>query len=347
MRWPQGAGARGGAGAPAPAVPAAAAPTETARHLLGLPEDVELEEVELLALSWFPHARWQVRPAPLSAGVLRLSPLTTVAGPYATPAGRLPDDTSCVLDVVTARHREGPPHPGTTDRDGIGRCFPLGLPAGPEAEVARWLVAVARRLRGSVLVDGRHVAVPDPEASVDLTVYTDVWLDPSAALAVVREIEPGARPAGQGADWAGPPDGIAARDLSAAGGMTLDQRRAVQEAAEHRDLEVLSAGVVLDGYGVEVDLGRSGVVHVEVAGEGLPPVSLQGLPWARTGAVAYRVRWLPEDDRALHLEHVGPELAAARAHAAALIVELARALHAAVGGEIADDADFLIDPEGL
>lgn len=359
--------------APLPLLPAvtAAAPLDRARHLLGLPAETLPDEVETLAASRFPGARWDVAPTdvdllappvrwarPGEPGVLRLTESTVLVGPYA-PGFRdgfgagLPDGIEYVFDVSCARARGEGPYPGGGDRDGLGRAFPVGLPVGEEGVVVDWLVAAARRLSGAVRLDlggavsPDVVVVPDPDANVDLTVYSDVWLEPEAAQALVRGVEPGAYLATDGLAWDGPtgqsydPVALGIRDL------TPDQLRTVQSRADDVDMAALSEPMTLDGYGVVVELGVDGVVVVEVGSEQVMPVVLQGLPWTAGGTLTYRVRWEPPDLEASQLE--SPPLAhvLSRSRALGVVGRVTAALHGAVGGEIADEDGFLVEPGEL
>ena len=77
------------------------------------------------------------------------------------------------------------------------------------------------------------------------------------------------------------------------------------------------------------------------------PALLRGLPWTSRGVVAYRVHWEPRFVEELEAEKPSFEHRVARSRAAPQVQALARAVHAATGGEIADEADFLVDPEDV
>lgn len=355
---------------PLPPLPAAPTQGHQARHLLALPEDVTVDEVEVLALSRFAGARWDVAPAghdaqvpvgrparPGEPGVLRLSRHSTLTGPFA-PQGTgfdpgLPPGTTAVFDVACPRERGDVPYPGGGDRDGVGRAFPAGLPDREEERVVTWLVAAARRLGGSVRTDltdpagQRVVLTPDPLAATDMSVYSDVWLEPQAAHAVLRGVHPRAVLATEGAAYQGPPQGIAERPLYPGEKMDPELRRAIHAAADDVDIAALQQGMVLDGYGLTVDLGHDGMLAVEIGGDERVPLLLRDLPWTANGAVTYRIRWEPRDLVESQLEQPSMEHRVARKRAAELVAQVARALHQAVGGEIADEAEFLLDPDDL
>jgi len=320
----------------------------------------------VLAASRFVAAAWE-DPAGGPAGrrgraggtpitVLRLSRHSTLLGPYvldrATAAELgLPSGAAQVWLVQTPVERGEAPWPAAGDRDGLGRAFPAGLPDREEGRVVQWLVAVARRLGGAVrTVESAETAptvlVPDPAAAVDLTVWSDIWLEPEAALAVVRQAVPRAR-LDVGRPWAGPPPGTGTVPVVGAEDLDPRERAALHESAEQRDVEALADPEPQSTYGVLADLGLDGMVAVQVSGETDLPQALAGVPWARDGAVAYRVTWEPEDLVELEAEHPSITHRVARGRAAPLVDAVARSLHAAVAGEITDAMGFIVDPADL
>ncbi|GMA24309.1 hypothetical protein GCM10025864_20680 [Luteimicrobium album] len=353
---------------PLPLLPAvtAAAPLDRSRHLLGFASEVLPDEVEALAVSRFPGAHWDVAPEgidlisapgrwarPGEPGVLRLTASTVLVGPYAPQftdgfGTGLPDRTAYVFDVTCARDRGEPPYPGSGDRDGLGRAFPVGLPTGEEGIVVDWLVAAARRLAGAIRVDlGGAVSpdvtlVPDPDANVDLTLFTDVWLEPEAAQTLLRQVEPSAHLATTGVEWAGPPQIAYDPAALGIGELSEDQVRAVQHAADEVDMAFLSQPMTLEGYAVLVDLGPDGVVAVEVGAEPIVPLALEGLPWTAGGALAYHVRWEAPDLEASQREEPPLAHVLSRTRALGVVGEIAAALQHAVGGEVADEDGFLV-----
>ncbi|MCA5892011.1 hypothetical protein LEP48_01430 [Isoptericola sp. NEAU-Y5] len=364
-----------------PPLPRAAAQGHQARHLLAVPADVVVDEVEVLAMSRFVGTRWDVVPADLPGadvpvgrmanpgepGVLRLSRHSTITGPYAPQAAGmdlgLPGGTALVFDVVCPRERWDEPQKYGGDRDGLARAFPAGLPNREEERVAVWLIQAARRLGGSVRFDvagtwdeadgGRrgpgpgHVLTPDPGVAVDLTVYTDVWLDPQAAHRVLQGAHPRVRLATEGKPYQGPPKGLAERPLYPGEPLDDEARRALHARADDFDIDALQAPMVLDAYGLVTDLGVDGSITVEVSGEERLPLLVRDLPWAASGAVCYHVRWDAPDLVESQREFPQPGHVVARKRAADLVGRMAVAIHAATGGEIADEADFLLAPEDL
>lgn len=343
------------------------------RHLLVLPPDVGADEVETLALSRFSRAVWEVEPSTTPPrptggarglrttvpppGVLRLSRLSTLVGPFtldrtATAALGLPASAGLAYVLHAPVERGTPPWPGGGDRDGLGRAFPRGLPVRDEERVIRWLVDVARRLGGAVLVaaaggDRPALLVPDPGAAVDLTVWSDIWLEPEAALAVVRRALPRAYLNLPTMDWAGPPPGTGRHAVPGAESMDERERAELHERADQHDMTVLSAPPPMEGYGALADLDVDGMLAVEVAGETELPVVMQDIAWASEGAVAYRVTWEPADLEDAEAERPGFAHRVARGRASPIVVAVAREVHRAVGGEITDMMGFVVDPADL
>lgn len=340
-------------------------------HLLVLPAGIGPESVEILATSRFPRAAWEAPSAPpqvgaraprLAAppsGVLRLSRLTTLAGPYQVDRGTatelgLPVAAATAYLLDTPTERGNPPWPGAAgDRDGLGRAFPEGLPVRDEARMLEWAIAVARRLAGAVRTaagpGGRApvVLTPDPAAAVDLTVWSDLWLEPDTALAVMRQAIPRAYlnlPAGT---WQGPPSGSGQQRWPGTEPLTDAQRQYLHAEADAYDRAMLAEPAPMDSYGLLADLDLDGFVALEIGGEPTPPPVVAGLPWAAQGAVAYRVRWEPVEEADLEKERAPLAHRVARGRATPLVVAVARAVHAKVGGEVTDMMGFVVDPADL
>lgn len=340
-----------------------------AHHVLVLPSGIGPESVEILATSRFPRAAWEHHATPPQvgaraprlaaqpAGTLRLSRLTTLVGPYQVDRGTatelgLPIGTGSAYVLHGPTERGAPPWAGATgDRDGLARAFPDGLPVRDEARMLDWAIAVARRLAGAVRTaagqDGRApvVLTPDPAAAVDLTVWSDRWLDPDAALAVMRQALPRAYlnlPAGT---WQGPPSDLGRVPGTEA--LTDAQRAYLRAEADAFDRAMLADPAPMDTYGLLADLDLDGFVALEIGGEPSPPPVVAGLPWAANGAVAYRVRWEPVDETELEQERPSLAHRVARGRATPLVVAVARAVHGRVGGEITDMMGFVVDPADL
>ncbi len=306
-------------------------------------------------------------PAPRA---LRLARLSSLAGPYRLDAHDaialgLPASSVMAWVLQAPRERGERPWPGG-DRDGFKRAFPDGLPVREEERVLQWLVAAARRLGGAVRTQTGVVLTPDPDAATDLTVLTDRWLEPADVLAVVQRVQPRAylsvaTPgtwrgptvlAGRGSQGAvgGAPEagGSGLRAALEVHGVTdADERRRLMAEADAFDELTLASPPPAEAFGVLVDLGVDGMLAVEVSAcEQLPPL-MEGLAWTKSGVVSYRVRWEPFEIEQIEQEKPSLPHRVARSRSAPLVASVAKVLQGAVGGEVADEADFLVDPADL
>ena len=189
-------------------------------HLLALPRSrgVARPGIEALATAWFPEAGWVSEPSsgpaerPMAGarfrgvvpddvrrpGVLRLTEGVEVVGPFVVPAPQslALDLASSVAELWAVRvaHRSRDRLPAEVDdRDGLARVFAAGLPDDVELRVLRWMVAAARKVGGTLFVDGAVPLAPEPAAAVDLTLYSAQALTPDAALGSLQTVVPGAR----------------------------------------------------------------------------------------------------------------------------------------------------------
>ncbi|KQY22106.1 hypothetical protein ASD16_15825 [Cellulomonas sp. Root485] len=311
-----------------------------------------------------------VGSATIPTRTLRLARLSTLNGPFRMETGDavslgLPTTATLAYVLVCPRERGEKPYPGG-DRDGLKRAFPHGMPIREEERVLQWMVAAARRLGGSVRTgENGIVLTPDVDSAIDLTVLSDSWLEPAEALAVVQSVLPRARLSEATSTWTGPAAGVG-RDaggrpgwVAEAGGRGLsaalerygvddeaERQRLMDEASAYDEL-MLAVPPVPEAYGVLVDLGHDGTLSVEAGVETALPPLMRDLPWTRDGVVAYRVHWEPPFIEELEAERPSFEHRVARSRAAPLVQAVARVVHAAIGGEIADEADFLVDPEDV
>lgn len=359
---------------PLPEVPAAAGVTPPpGRHLLVLPEGVVPDELDVLASSRFPAARWERPPrvpsgrrasgaargaAPAATpGVLRIGRLSTLTGPFALEPAQLarwglPSDARVAWVVDCPRERAEQPAFGG-DRDGLRRAFGTAGPVREEQRVVQWLVAVARRLGGALRVDSGVVLEPDMDAALDLTVLTDRWVEPGTVLEAARRVSSRATldaPPAPDARRASPEQAgaaLAARDRVGAGVADAEERRRLHAEADAFDAHMRENPPPSEAFGLQVDLGVDGIVVVEVAAEAEVPHVLAAVDWAAGGVVAYRVRWEAPDVEQLESERPSLPHRVARGRAARVVRGVAREVHDEVGGEIADMAGFLVDPADL
>lgn len=223
-------------------------------HVLALPASAD---VAVLARAWFADARWVTEPLDAAAAAAQLKPLSgarfrgmvqeasacegemslapgvVLRGPYPLTAAQtqaldLPSRraSAYAVRVTGAPGRQAPAH-HPDPRDELARAFPRGKPAGVELLVARWLVAAARHARGAVLVDGGGVpVVPDPEAAVNLSLFSAYALPAEQALALLRTVLVQARLAGSTTTLDGPQEYWVRAETPYDGAVTMGFHRA-------------------------------------------------------------------------------------------------------------------------
>jgi hypothetical protein len=185
-------------------------------HILILPSTNGPVAVSELAAAWFSDVAWLREPSRTSGtrrmagarfrgmaqadtlvpGVMRLGDGHIASGPFEVGGEHLAQ-----LEIPAAkaeaysvgrsdglRDVRGAAPTSYDDRDGIARVFPHALPQGEELRIVQWMVAAARKTGGGVLADGRQPLVPDPAASVNLSLYAAHALMPSDVLPMLRSL---------------------------------------------------------------------------------------------------------------------------------------------------------------
>lgn len=350
-------------------------------HLLALPDFVDPGDLEFLIQSRVPRAAWETLPAEagtadavrLLPGRLRMSPRTVVHGPYAPlavaedgrayphPAG-FASTTQVVYALTTRRERGEPPLEGVGDRDGIARMFAEALPIREEGRQVLLLVALARLLEGTVHCEAvtppprrvpsrdddpqRYRSVtPDAKANVNLTVYSDVWLDPAAALRLAHITVPAMGYMPTEADWDGPapvPDFLR-QDTP----LSDDLISLIHKNADDTDREVLAVPAERSAYGLVYEGPGGNLVTIDINGVDVVPPVLDGLDWVANGVIEYRFAWTPDDLVDWQRETPSFDLRKHRTRMAGVILGLAHDFYAATGGEVVDQDGFLKDPSQL
>lgn len=301
------------------------------QHLLLLPEDVRESDVSALVVQRHPGAAFH------PGEELRIGRHAALHGPLhldrgAAAGAGVPAPWRLAWALTCPVERDGPPLPGLSDRDGLTRAFPGGLPVAAERRGVDLLLALARRLQGAVrAAPGGAVLTPDPLAwpgldvrSPDPQVSGQVLRAPLTAVRVLRLLRPlvpgivlvdaGTGPGpGPGAVAGGPGD-PGGSDGSGSGP---------------------GPGSSPDGGATLVEEQRSGVL-VAPAADGFVEVAVH--PDAVTGGSTTSLRWWPSDPA--DAEHENPVLAY-REHRAQAVVAMslmARALLASTGGTVVDVA---------
>ncbi|MEG3616289.1 hypothetical protein [Isoptericola haloaureus] len=194
-------------------------PEHASNHLLVLPGTTDVAVVRRLAEAWFADVRWLKEPEARSGA----QPMTGARFRGMTAAPADPQDVGPGVLGIGADHGAAGPFTGSQDaaaqlgmpegvrvfalgrvdgmfdrrggrpaslddRDGIARAFAAGLPEGEELRLVQWGVAVARKLGGLVLADGRQLLRPDPGGSVDLRLFSAHPIASADLLALLRSV---------------------------------------------------------------------------------------------------------------------------------------------------------------
>lgn len=185
-------------------------------HLLILPSTNGPVTVSDLAAAWFSDVVWfrepsrtagarriagarfrgMAQPDVLTPGVMSLGEAHIATGPFELGAAHLTElgisatkaEAYSVARSDGVRPVRGAAPASHEDRDGIARAFPHALPQGEELRIVQWMVAAARKTGGGVLADGRQLLVPDPAASVNLSLYSAHALPPDDVLPMMRSL---------------------------------------------------------------------------------------------------------------------------------------------------------------
>ena len=248
-------------------------------HLILLDDAVEVSDVLALIHNKLPD----LRPTLDEHGQMRLSRhsrLSSGATLDSADAAALevPDWAQHAIVIDCPRDRQPTPPPSWfADADGLHEAFPNGMPDREEERMLSLMLSVASRLHTGVRLADEpglptRVIIPDPEAKVDLYIYSSYWMEPPVALDFVRRHAP----------------------------------HAFQQALPTPDEDVLaqasiddplfdpSAPVILDGYALLVPLGEidesAGSLEIRVMeAEWVPPIVA-----AHTDApqIEYHVHWM-------------------------------------------------------
>ncbi len=289
--------------------PHAVPPGLDGSHVLAVPRGTDLLA---LARAWFPDARWAREPAREVArpatgarfrgisvatapttGALNLGGGVEVVGPYP-------------FDAAAARTA------GLPAQD----CDLYGLPAAPVPGatlapdvLTGWATAAARRTGGGILPAARDRAVvPDPAASVDLTLWSAVTVRAEDAVPLVRPALAGSR--------LGP-------------------------------TETPQPGRTGDGFSLTATYEYDGAVVVRCARSQQVPVVLSTLDWREHGPWGYHVTWRPHDPLELELTHPSQLHVIARQRVAPSIARVVATLWRVAGGTVVDPGGFVVPHEEL
>ena len=148
-------------------------------QLVVFPAEVTPDEVEALAVSLWEDATW------LAPGRLRLSGQAELAGPFqldqsVREALNLPAYSEIAFRLDCPPMRSGQLAEELRGSDLLSDAFAAGEPIGVEFEALSGLLAICRRLGGSLRVGAgssakdapAQILSPDPDSAVNLAVYS-------------------------------------------------------------------------------------------------------------------------------------------------------------------------------
>lgn len=327
---------------------------ETARpfHLLAVADDVEPEEIDILASQIWTGSNRN------GEGLLELTTDAYLTGPWdLTPEAivglGLPLHLKYAYLAAVPAFRGKPVPEWMRGRDPLWDAFLEGGPEGTELEVLQGLRRMARRLAGALRFSTGPIIVPDPDSAVEMRVLSEIWLEPAACLQVVQRALPNAkslmgdapqpRRGAREVQLTTPelranydPDGIRARVQA---GLSPDERAWLHAEAEAYDEAAMSMPAIVDAYAIGADVTQKSAVHVVVQGEtAIPPA----LGHAEDGCVSYTIQWIAPDltitqenkpKRAMRLDRITVIDA---------IETVAKELAQATHGAIVDADDFVV-----
>lgn len=153
-------------------------------QLVVFPAGVGGEEVEALAVSLWEDAAW------IAPGRLRLSGQAQLCGPFSLNQEnrkilQLPSGCGIAFRLDCPRQRAGALAPELQGADSLTDAFAASEPIGLEYEVLNGLLAICRRLGGSLRIgpgnrakdSSAELLSPDPDSAVNLTVYSPYWIE--------------------------------------------------------------------------------------------------------------------------------------------------------------------------
>lgn len=297
----------------------------------------------------------------LDTGVLHLDQNALARDPETLPhPGNFPNGATMIWALTCVRERGEAPYQGGGDKDGLARVFAEGMPIRDELRQVTSLVAVARFLGGSVHFDAvqpeamRHyqphtdtsryrTVVPDSAASVDLTVYSDVWLEPQATLRLAQLTAPAMQFMPTEVQWDGPVLDAGPADTPLSPELVAE----IHDFADRADLEALANPTDATAYGLVYEASKGDLVVLEVAGSSELPPLLEQVDWAKDGAIEYRITWVPSDLEDWQREIPSFDLRQRRTRATAIVRALAKNIYTATAGDVIDQDGFLVDPATL
>lgn len=327
-------GAHAASGAPVSPAPETATSADLrGSHLLLLDGDVAVSDVLVLIHNRLPD----LAPRLDENGRMRISRHSRLhAGADLDPADNaaleIPDWAHHAVVIDCPRDRQPVSPPGWyADPDGLHEAFPAGLPDREEERMLSLMLSIASRLHTGVRLADEpglptRVIVPDPEAKVDLYLYSAYWLEPDVALSLVRKAAPHAFQQS----------------------LPTPDEEVLAQASIDDPLFDPSAPVILDGYSLLVPLGEideaAGGLEIRVMeADWLPPIVDAHTEGPQ---IEYHVHWMDTESRR-YQPHQSRRFRRMRNEVARLVDAIGAELLVGSAGVGLDENGFLITSSQL
>lgn len=317
-------------------------------QLVVFPAEVTPDEVEALAVSLWEDAGW------LAPGRLRLNGQAELAGPFQVDQSvreilKLPTYSEIAFRLDCPQMRAGQLTEELRGVDLLTDAFAASEPIGLEFEVLSGLLAICRRLGGSLRVGAgssakdaaAQILSPDPDSAVNLAVYSPYWIEKTSLQELLEPV------LGELSSDPGVPERPSRsqrrleREAESLVTAQLGKEKLAWIAAEAAafDQEVGSQLTNSDAYALYGSLGLGADFFLGAEAGTQVPCALRFHPAHGKPFAIYQLQWLghPEGNRRLsRVERV------ARMKVTNAFEDAARLLGEVAAGTVVDEDSFLV-----
>ncbi|WP_122820169.1 hypothetical protein [Varibaculum vaginae] len=318
------------------------------KQLVVFPAEVTPEEVEALAVSLWEDAGW------VAPGRLRLSGSAALNGPFSLDQKireslQLPAQSQLAFYLECPRQRGGELAKDLRGIDSLTDAFAASEPIGLEDEILRGLLAICRRLGGSLRVGPGNRAVdspaqilsPDPDSAVNLTVYSPYWIEKTSLKKLLEPVmgelhtNPGSpeRPRRSQRRFAQEAEALVTAQLGAEKLAWIAAEAAAFDKEVGNQIKHSNAFALYGSRGAGADFFVGVETSVQV------PLSLRFHPNHGQPFAIYQLQWLgesPGNRRLSRVERV------ARMKVINMFEDAARLLAQVAAGTVIDEDSFLV-----
>ena len=335
--------------------------TALEHHLFAVPDDVESDEIEALAVSIWDDAAWAM------PGCLRLVGESYLRGPWRIEPELAKElgfaaDLSRVWVLQTPKRRAAPPRYGNTGSeipsntqpatspaayDPWAEAFPDGVPLGVEYKALLALVRMGRRLGGALRVAGTGMIMrPSPQSAVNMAVYAPRWVGPEDMHGVLSSQFDGVLDSREMTASAAEPNPTQVRRIASvmASAKPLDPQ--VAEVLKKAREEAARQPQRIDGYALIIPSVNGMRFMVEAHRVMRPPRVLRWEPWTNGTIMEYQIRWNPANHPGTLVgimdRNPDPADLDACARASQVVEQISALVARATEGMIVDEDGFLV-----